>query len=82
MKKLPINPKDYVEGLEPFPEETYRNMDLDRLAVYTMALLLENNIPLYFDYIVVALFRLFPEKSILSISVSLFRHGIVVITSC
>jgi len=62
MKKPITNPKDYVGGLEPFSEETYKNMDLDRLAVYTMALLLENNIPLYFDYIVVALFRLFPEK--------------------
>lgn len=54
--------KKFLHSLEEFPEKQYKKMDLDRLAIYSMALLSENNIPLYFDYIVIALFKLFPKK--------------------
>ncbi len=40
----------------------YENFDLDRLAIYAMYFLEKNKIPLYFDYIATALFKLFPTK--------------------
>ncbi len=62
MEKRITSFKDYLSGLEAFPIEKYKKMDLDRLAVYTLSILQENDIPLYFDYVVVALFKLFPQK--------------------
>ena len=62
MEKRIASFKNYLNGLEAFPIGKYKKMDLDRLAVYTLSILQEDDIPLYFDYIVVALFRLFPQK--------------------
>ena len=58
---MPDNKKT-IAALKPFPPTTYRNIDLDRLAVYSLCTLEEKKIPLYFDYASVALFRLFPKK--------------------
>ncbi len=55
----------YVEGiksLKEVPESKYSSLDLDRLVIYSMNIIHQKNIPLYFDYISVAAFRLFPAK--------------------
>lgn len=62
MKKVDTNIKKIVLLLKPFNPKSYENFDLDRLVVYTLFTLEENKVPLYFDYIAVALFKLFPKK--------------------
>ena len=54
--------KKFVLGLKKVDPKSYKNIDLDRLAVYVINILEENNIPLYYEYIGVALFKMFPEK--------------------
>ncbi|MDD5566583.1 MAG: hypothetical protein PHH01_00070 [Patescibacteria group bacterium] len=54
--------KNKVLYISSITEEYYKNFDLDRLAAYALFLLEKNKVPLYFDYITVALFRLFPKK--------------------
>jgi len=56
------NIKKNISKLKSFKPKHYENLDLDRLAVYTLVVLEKKKIPLYFDYIVVALFKLFPKK--------------------
>lgn len=51
-----------ISSFDPFTEKTYRDMDLDRLIVYSLRRLEGKNIPLYFDLITAAAFRLFPKK--------------------
>ena len=62
MKKIDTNIKKIVLLLKPSNSKSYENFDLDRLVVYTLFILEKNKVPLYFDYIAVALFRLFPKK--------------------
>lgn len=54
--------KKILAGLRQLPATNYENFDLDRLVVYTLFILGENKVPLYFDFIAVGLFRLFPRK--------------------
>lgn len=48
--------------LKPVEYKNYKDFDLDSLAVYALYFLESKKIPLYFDYISVALFKLFPMK--------------------
>lgn len=57
-----MDTKKILTGLKQFPAANYDGFDLDRLVVYTLLILEENKIPLYFDFITVGLFRLFPRK--------------------
>lgn len=57
-----INDKKTIVALKAFTPKTYKNIDLDSLAVYALCALEQKKIPLYFDYASVALFRLFPKK--------------------
>ena len=54
--------KKFVFSLKKSDPKIYKNIDLDRLAVYVIDILKKNNIPLYYEYIGVALFKMFPEK--------------------
>jgi len=56
------NYKKTVKNLKPYKEEQYKNVIQDQLAIFTMDLLEKKGIPLYFEYIGVALFKLFPKK--------------------
>ncbi len=47
---------------EPYDRESYSDIDLNRLAVFAVHKLSDNGIVSTFESIVVALFRLFPEK--------------------
>lgn len=57
-----MNTKKVLAGLKKFPATNYDDFDLDRLVAYTLFILEGNKIPLYFDFIAVGLFRLFPRK--------------------
>lgn len=54
--------KTFVKSLKPFQEKQYQNITQDQLAIFTMYFLEQKEIPLYFEYIGVALFKLFPQK--------------------
>jgi len=56
------NYKKTVKDLKPYKEEQYKNIIQDQLAIFTMDLLEKKGVPLYFEYIGVALFKLFPKK--------------------
>ena len=64
MLKIPnnTNTKKITLGARRFPAENYDGFDLDRLVVYALHALEEKGVPLYFDFISVELFRLFPRK--------------------
>ncbi len=51
-----------VENFAPFPEATYQAVDLAGLAAFAINRLQELQVPITFENLVVALFRLFPEK--------------------
>jgi hypothetical protein len=51
-----------LEGLPAIAAESYRDLDLNRLAVYAIGVLREERIAVSFENLVVTLFRLFPEK--------------------
>ncbi len=57
-----INIKKSIEELKPFDPVSYENLDLDRLSAFASMTLEELKVPLYFDYMAVALFKLFPKK--------------------
>lgn len=57
-----MNTKKVLADLKQLPVSHYDGFDLDRLVVYALFVLEENKIPLYFDFIAVGLFRLFPRK--------------------
>ncbi len=54
--------KKIVKELKPYKEGQYKNIIQDQLAIFTMDLLEKKRVPLYFEYISVALFKLFPAK--------------------
>lgn len=56
------NLKDIVLKLKRFPLKSYENLDLDRLVIYVLFVLEKKKVPLYFDFICVGLFKLFPYK--------------------
>lgn len=47
---------------KPFPTETYRSIDNNRLAVYAIKVLQDNRIPVTQEAVAVALFLFFPQK--------------------
>jgi hypothetical protein len=51
-----------VLGIHPFNKKAYENIDIDRLVAYGMFHLEKLKVPLYFEYIAISLFRLFPKK--------------------
>lgn len=51
-----------VRDFQEVPPEKYEGIDLNRLAVYGIFLLLESAIPVTFENLVVALYRMFPKK--------------------
>lgn len=61
-KNNEMNTKKVLAGLKRFPATNYDDFDLDRLVVYALFVLEENKISLYFDFIAVVLFKLFPLK--------------------
>lgn len=61
-KNNEMNTKKVLAGLKRFPATNYDDFDLDRLVVYALFILEENKISLYFDFIAVILFKLFPLK--------------------
>jgi len=54
--------KDIISKLKNFKSESYQSLDLDRLLTYAMNVLDDHEVPLYFDYISICVFRLFPKK--------------------
>lgn len=54
--------KRLKEICRSFPPETYKSIDNNRLAVYAIALLSENNLQVTQEAVTVALYLLFPEK--------------------
>lgn len=60
MTNTPI--KKILLELKTFDSQAYENLDLDRLVIFAMASLERKKIPLYFDYITVGLFKMFPDK--------------------
>jgi len=54
--------KKFVKALKPFQEKQYENITQDQLAIFTMYFLEQKEIPLYFEYIAVALFKFFPKR--------------------
>ena len=61
-EKNTIDIKNIVLKFKPFPLRSYENIDLDRLVIYTLFSLEEKKVPLYFDFICIGLFKLFPHK--------------------
>jgi hypothetical protein len=61
MKEHSINSID-LNRIESFDAEAYKNLDLNRLAVYGISFLQEKKIPVTFETLVVILFRIFPKK--------------------
>lgn len=51
-----------IADFAPYKNEVYENTDLDRLIVYTFLKLQQSNVPLHFDLVTVAAFKLFPGK--------------------
>ncbi len=54
--------KKFVKNLKPFRKSQYENITQDQLAIFTLYFLEQKEIPLYFEYIGVALFKFFPNK--------------------
>lgn len=57
-----IKYKSFILKLKSSKHQIYKNIDLDRLAVFVMDFLESKGIPLYYEYIAIALFKMFPEK--------------------
>jgi hypothetical protein len=55
------NIKNFIEELKPFKLESYINIKKDKLIVFAVGLLTDNNIEPLFENIVVVAFKLFPE---------------------
>ena len=51
-----------LQKIKVLDKSIYENIDIDRLTLYGFYVLEKNKIPLYFDYVVVGLLFLFPEK--------------------
>jgi hypothetical protein len=57
-----VKPADALAELMPFDPGSYADIDLDRLTSYGIKALMDRKVPATFENIVVALYRLFPEK--------------------
>ncbi len=60
MKNTDIKRK--ILEIKPFDPKDYQALDIDRLVVFSLFFLEKKKVPLYFEYIAVALFKLFPKK--------------------
>jgi len=58
----PSGIKDPLADISSFEEHLYEGLDLDRLTAYGVRLLADRDLPVTFENVVVALFRLFPAK--------------------
>ncbi len=56
------NTTQFILDIGTIDKRRYGDMDLDSLALYGLHYLKENNIPLFFEFIAIALFKLFPER--------------------
>jgi hypothetical protein len=54
--------KEKLEGLKPFIESKYRNIDLDHLVMYAIKELERIEVNLSYENIVVAAYKIFPKK--------------------
>ncbi len=54
--------KSDLDDLSAFPITKYADIDMNRLLIYAIGWLRDRNLPLIFEYITVASFRLFPTK--------------------
>ena len=58
--------KDFIRSLKPFPENKYFGVSSrEKLIAYTMYYLENNGIPIYFNYVCVAAFKMFPKREII-----------------
>jgi hypothetical protein len=55
-------PSGIIDKFDAFPESSYREVDLTGLAAFSILRLHELNVPMTFENLVVALFKLFPAK--------------------
>lgn len=51
-----------IDALQPYAEDSYGELDLNRLAAYTIKRLQDEQIPATFENIVVAAYKMFPRK--------------------
>jgi hypothetical protein len=58
----PLSPKERILQLTAYPPSAYRNIDLNRLTLFTIQLLDSTNVPATLEHISVANFRLFPVR--------------------
>jgi hypothetical protein len=66
---------DFINNIKPFSYKRYSSVSSrEKLIVYTIKYLKENNIPLSWNYIVIAAFKLFPEKFYFSEEFKIFPH--------
>jgi len=56
------NEREFLEKLEPLGEDKYNHINNDRLVVYVVNYLEENNVEPTFEKIVMAAFKLFPKR--------------------
>jgi hypothetical protein len=61
-KKTTSESEKIIENFIAYKNSSYKDIDLDRLAVFTLWKLQKVNLPLYFNFAAVAAFKLFPEK--------------------
>lgn len=61
-KKATSESEKIIENFVAYKNSSYKDIDLDRLAVFTLWKLKKANLPLYFNFAAVAAFKLFPEK--------------------
>jgi len=65
----------FVENIKPIDYKKYEFVSSrEKLVVYTIKYLRENNIPLSWNYIVISAFRLFPEKFYFSEEFKTYPH--------
>lgn len=57
-----MNPIQKIEKIKALKYDLYDSIDLDSLVVFCLLFLEERKIPLYFEYVAVALFRIFPKR--------------------
>jgi hypothetical protein len=66
---------DFIKKIQPLPYEKYAGVSSrEKLVVYTIHYLKVNNIPLTFNNICIATFKLFPEKFYFSEEFKEFPH--------
>lgn len=57
-----MNKRNLLNALKPYPSQLYQGMNLNWLVLVAVATVEESGIPLSFEHVVVAAFKLFPKK--------------------